>query len=422
MNKLKLPKRFMSAGEDRLPPAVVVGTDITGLTVARALATHGIPVLGIDARRRGHIGYSGAFHWLRCERFYDSGLIELLDKLADTLPRKAALFLTMDEHVKLVGKDGQHLKERYHFDIPEPSGVEVLMNKQRFTEFALQNGWPIPRTHCCESESEVNAAAAALTFPVILKPRLKNLAARRHSPKKTFLCSTPEQLFADYRLIAPWEPEVLVQEWIPGGDSEIYFSFHYFDSDLREISVFEGKKIRQFIPDCGVTASAVGVETPRVTPLSREILTRAECSGFCSVEYKRDPRTDQFYIMEPTVGRVDLQLGVAIANNVDLVSRAYFHLIGKPYPRTGKPTHHVKWIRAGADFKSARFYVRRGDLSWREYLQSVSGAKRFAVWTPSDRRMMLGFVAVKSVSGLKLPFRAARKLLRMTGLVPRDAR
>ena len=410
---MKLPKRFVSASADSLPVAVVVGTNVTGLTVARALARNGVRVLGIDEQRRGYLGFSGAFHWVRCDSFYDPGLIEFLDELARDLPQKAALFLTMDEHVKLVGQYGQHLKESYFFDIPDPEGVEVLMNKQRFAEFASANGWPIPRTYACETEADVRAAANELTFPVIMKPRMKTLAARMHSPKKTFLCESAEHLLADYRVIAQWEPEVVVQEWIPGGDGEIYFSFHYFDSQGKEVAVFEGKKIRQYIPDCGVTASAVGVETARVIPLSREILTRVNCSGFCSVEYKRDPRTDKFYIMEPTVGRVDLQLGVALANGVDIVSRAYFHLIGRPYPRSEKQTHHVKWIRAKADFKSARFYVRRGDLSWSKYLQSISGAKRFAVWTPSDYPMMLGFLAVTATGALKLPFRAARKLLRI---------
>jgi D-aspartate ligase len=415
---MKLPKRFVSTTADSLPPAVVVGIDVTGLTVARALARNGVPVLGIDKRRRGYVGFSGAFHWVPCDSFYDRGLIELLDELAEILPRKAALFLTMDEHVKLVAQHGQHLKQSYFFDIPDPAGVEVLMNKQRFAEFASANGWPIPQTHSCEAEADVKAAADKLTFPVIMKPRMKTFAARMHSPKKTFLCATAEHLLADYRVIAQWEQEVVVQEWIPGGDGEIYFSFHYFNSQGEEVTAFEGKKIRQYIPDCGVTASAVGVEAPRVTTLSREILTRAKCSGFCSVEYKRDPRTDKFYIMEPTVGRVDLQLGVALANGVDIVSHAYFHLVGRPYPRSEKPTHHVKWIRAKADFKSARFYVRRGDLSWGDYLRSVSGAKRFAVWAPSDYRMMLGFLAVTAAKGMKLPFRAVRKLLRAVRPVP----
>ena len=70
--------------------------------------------------------------------------------------------------------------------------------------------------------------------------------------------------------------------------------------------------------------------TPQVSALSRRILGDVGCRGFCSVEYKRDPRTGNFYIIEPTVGRVDLQLGVAIANGVDIVSRAYFHLIRRP--------------------------------------------------------------------------------------------
>src|SRR5690606_28432494 len=107
-----------------------------------------------------------------------------------------------------------------------------------------------------------------------------NLESRTHAPKKAYLCHSAEELLADYAVFARWEPEVLVQEWIPGGDGDIHFSFHYFDSAGHEVTSFEGRKIRQFIPECGVTASAVGVPTSEVSDISRRILGDVACRGF----------------------------------------------------------------------------------------------------------------------------------------------
>ena len=410
LNALGLSNQFLKRLEtsDR-PPAVVIGTGTTGLAIARALSGHGVPVIGLDDRRTSYTSYSGAWEFLQYDRLYEVEVVEFLSQLASVLPRKPALFCSGDEHVSLLSRHGRSLEDKYFYELPDPDDVEVLMNKHLFSEVATRKGWPIPKTYYCESMDELQRILPDIELPVILKPHIKNRQTRTFSPQKSFRCASREELIASYTLLSQWEREVVIQQWIPGGDDEIYFSFHYFDSDLNELINFEGKKIRQHIPECGSTSCAVGVKTPRVTDVSRQILTEMKSVGFCSVEYKRDPRTDKLYIMEPTVGRVNLQVGVAIANGVDIVSRAYFHLIGEPYPALASRTHHVKWVLIPQDLQSARFYVRRGDLTWKEYFKSLSGPKVFAPLQRSDYRLLYAF-------GKEWTGRAARLLRRKVGV------
>ena len=398
-----------------LPPAVVIGTDITGLTEARALAAHGVPVLGIDETFRRYTSFSSALTLVLCKDFHGDGLLELLTEIAATLPERPALFLSMDEHVKLVAHRGKAATSGFRFEFPEPAIVDLLMNKQAFSEFALREGWPIPRTFIARTLEALEAHIPGMTFPVILKPQVKNLTFRTHTSQKAFRCPDAAALRRAYSEVAQWEPEVVVQEWVPGGDGEIQFSLHYLAADLREVCSFEGRKVRQWIPECGSTASALGVPNARVVALSREILTRVGCAGFGSVEYKRDPRTDSFYIMEPTVGRVNLQVGVAIANGVDIVSRAYFHLIGRPYQDGRRPTHTRMWMIASADFRSARYYMRRGDLTWRRYLASIARPISFSSWRLGDVGMFRGLARTLVTRG---PGVLARRLRRLFGRAP----
>jgi D-aspartate ligase len=390
--------------------------DVTGLALARPLARLGVPVIGVDRVRRRFAGYSGSYRLLTTDQFdEDEAFVEFLDLLAEDLPRRAALLLSMDHHVLAVGRFGQRLRDRYHFEFPGPDAVELLMNKGRFAEYARVQGWPIPVSHTLETPEELAALLPVLQFPVVLKPQLKNALLRSYSPRKVFRCDGRDQLISAYRLMSQWQPAGVVQEWIPGGDGEIFFSMHYLDESLSEVAGFEGRKIRQHLPQCGSTSSAVAVSEEQVSELTLKILRDTRCVGFGAVEYKRDHRNGSFHIMEPTVGRVDLQVGVAAANKYGFVSRAYFHLIGHPHPADPPSPKRGVWLHFPRDFRTARHEMKRRELTWLGYLRSLWGSREFAVWSWRD----LPLVRAYAWWGLTLPFRAARFFLRRLLVSPR---
>lgn len=373
------------------PAAVVLGTNVTGLAEARALAAHGVPVLGIDEQMRRYTSYSSAWaQVLVTDRFNDAGLIDLLAAVAGECGRRPALFISTDEQVKVVARHGTPLRDLYAFDFPSTETVNLLMSKEAFAERARETGWPIPATLSVHSRAELDAGIGGLRFPVVLKPREKTLALRQHRWQKAYRCPDLAAVQAAYEQIAPWEPEAVIQEWIPGTDADVHYSFHYFTADMEELSSFEGHKIRQWVPEVGSTASSEPVHPPVVSTLSREILQATECRGFCSVEYKRDPRTGTYVITEPTVGRVNLQLGTALANGVDLVGRAYFHVHGLAYPGREVRTYDRKWLILYSDYRSARYYVGKGTLTWGAWLRSLRGPRSFGVWQLSDTGMWIG--------------------------------
>jgi D-aspartate ligase len=399
---------------------VVLGTYVTGLAEARALARHGIPVIGVDERMQRYTSYSSAWTTVVTTPHFESAtLIDVLADLAAQLPQRPTLFISTDEQVKLMSMHGvARLRELYSFDFPARETVDVLMSKEAFASLARTRGWPIPATIAAESREQLLAAVASMRYPMILKPRLKNLASRENTSQKAYRCTDRAALERAYADVSPWEREVIVQEFIPGTDADVHYSFHYFASDMREICAFEGHKIRQWIPEVGSTASSEPVHPPVIIERSREILTSVACCGFCSVEYKHDPRSGEYYITEPTVGRVNLQLGTALANGADLVSRAYFHLNGLAYPGREVRTYDRKWVYLRADLKSARFYVKRGDLTWRTYFESLRGPRSYAVWGRGDFGMAVGvvrdFVA-------RAPGAALRRVKRLLGKKPAAA-
>jgi len=375
----------------RRNPAVVIGTNVTGLAEARTLAAFGVPVIGVDQRSRPPTSFSGAFAGLVItEAFESPELIGVLERLAEEIERPIALFISTDEQVKLVADHGPGLARRYRFDFPARDTVHTLMSKEAFSVLAQERGWPIPRTVWAASLDELRQRLEQVRWPVILKPRVKNLAFRSHASQKAYRCADWDALARAYADVEPWEPEVVVQEWISGADADVHFSFHYHTSEMAELCHFFGRKIRQWIPEVGSTAASRPADAPPgLVSLSRDILQAVECRGFGSVEYKRDARTGRFLITEPTVGRVNLQVGTAIANGADLVVAAYCHVMGLAQPATAPPRRPVVWVYGKNDWRSFRYYRARGELTWGEYWRSLRGPRTYAVWTAKDPMMLL---------------------------------
>jgi predicted ATP-grasp superfamily ATP-dependent carboligase len=322
----------------------------------------------------------------------------LLLATANSIGTSSVLIPTHDLFVDLVSRHRDVLAPAFRFALPSPEALTVLRNKTRFAAEALRRGWSVPRSVSIQTHHELERAISELNFPVILKPALGTFTFRTRSALKAKLCQDPPELRAGYAEFSRWEAELIAQEFIPGGDDALEFSLHYHDSKLQELGGFTGRKLRQWPPLCGNTSFAEPADAPDLAAESRRILRELGCVGFGSVEYKRDCRSGRAYLIEPTAGRPDHQIGIALANGVDLVARAYASLTGVRLPEHAPPARPRKWIFLREDFWSALSYRRAGALSLSGYLGSLRGRLRGAMWRPGDWRLypslLRGFLAL----------------------------
>jgi D-aspartate ligase len=367
-----------------MPPAVIVGAGNTALSMARSLRAHGISVTAIDSERSTLASHSRLFDFVQFSGSYSEELVGFLEDRAPRFGTRPALLPSGDEHVAILSRHRERLARSYFLNLPAPDVAEVLLDKELFSQLAARRNYPIPETTYCETADEVDAAAARIRYPAIIKPRIKNRATRTHSPHKAFLCETPADLTAAYATLARWEPEALIQEWIPGGDSQIVFSLHYIDRQGRDLVSFEGRKIRQYLPECGSTSCAVPIEDDDVRALAARILTESNATGYCSVEFKIDPRTNELRIIEPTIGRPNLQVGLSAANGIDIVYAGYCDIVGRPMPAMRRSARPVSWLLLPHDMRSAVFYIRRGSLTWREYFRTLKPPVHVLPWSIRD--------------------------------------
>lgn len=376
-------RRALLSPSDR-PPAVVVGLDnITGLQTARILAARGIPVVGVAANRK-HFGARTNV----CVEVLESPLagdelIATLVGLAERLQGRAVLFPCTDGAVAALS-ERRHELSSYVLPLAPHDVVDLLMDKASFAEYARTAGLPIPHTVVLRSRSDAEDAAGTLPYPAVLKPATKSATWLSHTSAKALRVSGAAELLETYDRVAGWSDVFLVQEWVEGGEDGLFSCNAYFDERGQALVTFVARKMRQWPPGVGTSASGVECRQDDVLEQTRATFSGAGFHGLAYLELKLEAGTGRLLIIEPNVGRPTGRSAIAERGGVELLYSAYCHAVGQPVPRTPQQYVGTKWLDVRRDIQAAVAAHRRGELTARQWAASVRGRKAHAIWSLRD--------------------------------------
>jgi D-aspartate ligase len=389
-------------------PAVVVGLDcITGLQTARILAARGVPVIGVASDPGHFCCRTRAVQEVITADTEGPGLIAALEFLGSQMSRPAVLIPCTDASVLQIARARDRLAGPYRVVLPEADVLLTLQDKIRFVRFAKSIGLPVPATFLLHTRAEAEQAALALTYPCILKPTVRTARWQSHSTAKVYRVGSQDELLALYDRCSAWADELIVQEWIDGGDSELFSCNCYLDRQSIPKVWFVARKLRQWPPRIGVSCLGEECRNDTVRDYALQIFQKSGYQGLAYLEVKRDAKTGQHYLIEANPGRPTGRSAIAEAGGVDLLLTVYRDALGLPLPRTRTQKFTgAKWIFWRQDLRSALYYWRNGELSVSDWLRSLRGPKACAVFSWKD----------------PFPFAwdIASTLMRATG-IPRDA-
>ncbi|MCE5328562.1 MAG: hypothetical protein LLG01_19335 [Planctomycetaceae bacterium] len=377
-------------------PAVVVGLNINGLGVARALGRHGVSVTvaALDARVPEARSRYIRDIWV-CGDFAADLTRVLLEKRS-AFSQPPVLIPVTDQAVRTLAANRSALQQAYRLAMPKADLVEALLDKTAFAALAEKLGQPTPQTFTVHGANEVSAAATRVRYPCVLKPRAKSPAYSQAGGKKAYVLASPRELLQTYGAIgAAAEGGMIIQEYIPGSDELVHFCLQYYDRDSRALASFCGRKIRQWPPHCGGTACCQPLAMEELVERSTAFFQAVGFHGLCSMEFKRDPRDGGFRLIEPTVCRTDWQSGVADLNGVPIAYVAYCDLTGRGVPPLKRNGHRVRWVNFAGDRKSAAYYRQQGQLSLGGWLASLRPPVRGAYLAGDDPMPWLSIMAEK---------------------------
>jgi D-aspartate ligase len=342
-------------GETRVP-AVVVGAPAAGtLGVVRSLSQAGIPVILLDQTTFAPAMHTRHARTVTISRSSGAPLVKDLLALAADITGPAVLFLTSDDAVSTVSEYRAELAASYRFRLPCHDCLTSLADKIRFQQLAEAYGFPVPCSVRIERMTDLSKLGV-LQFPAIVKPTVKTTEYLGRQFARAYKVASREQTEAVCRRLLPTVPGLVVQQWIEGVDSDLYFCLQYRGADGTTVCSFTGRKLSIWPPDVGVTASCTAAPEVQhvLQPLTEAFFERVSFVGMGSIEFKRDARTGQFLMIEPTVGRVDAQEEVATMHGVNIPFAAYLYEIGLEVPAIEQDPVPVIWRDFWADWRSPR--------------------------------------------------------------------
>ena len=363
--------------------ALVIGGNLNGLSIARSLGRHGIPVwvtTPANIRLASCSRYTQrTLPWLTGDGQAQAAyLLELAERYQLD---GWVLFPTSDESAALLSKFHSVLSRRFRVSTPAWDVLRWAYDKRLTYQLAAEQEVDFPLTFYPGQEVSVNVDA--LNFPVILKPATHEIM-NRFTADKAWPAANREELFARYYEAVELLPPdlIVVQELIPGG-GESQFSYAALCCDGEPIASLTARRTRQFPIDFGYSSSFVEtLDLPEIVGPSRRLLAAIRYTGLVEVEYKFDARNGRYKLLDINP-RLWTWATLGTRAGVDFPYLLWQMMKGKPVQRqTGRMG--VRWVRMSTDVPSAIQEILRGRLSVRAYLSSLHRPIEFAVMTLDD--------------------------------------
>jgi predicted ATP-grasp superfamily ATP-dependent carboligase len=369
-------------------PVVVVNCKLGALAIMRSLGEQGISIYGVDADPHAP-GLLSRY----CKKRFLYGLderrpeqfVEQLLRVGEEIGRQSILIPTSDETAVFVTEYAEALSRWFMFPNNSPAVLRELISKKGMYELVGRHGVPTPFTLFPESLADVESSLNKVKFPLMLKGIYGNRLQARNK-KKMVTVHSPNELIEQYKeMEEPGFPNLMLQEYIPGGDDQIFMFNGYFDqtSDCR--IGLTGYKIRQFPVHVGCTSLGECRWNETVAKLTTQFMKAIGYRGVLDIGYRFDARDGQYKVLDinPRVGQA-FRLFVA-EGDMDVVKALYLDLTGQPIPMI-IPREGRRWMIEDFDLISSNDYYQEGTLSFPDWIRSLKGVEEAAWFNKKDLR------------------------------------
>ena len=377
--------------------------------ISRSLGRLGVPVYSVDSTAGTFASFSrycrGKFAWDQAASAAKS--VEFLLRIGKRIGRRSILIATTDASTALVADNAHALKEWFIFPSVESTLVHSLCSKKAMYQLAKKLGIATPEAFFPTSRSDVLQFVQSAMFPVVIKgidgDRLAKCAG-----KKGFIARTQSELLKKYDSIEDSNnPNLMLQEYIPGNDETVCGLEGYFNESSECLFAVTGKKLRQWPAYQGVTTLGICMKNEIIAKITTEFVKKIGYKGILDIGYRYDSRDGLYKLLDanPRIG-CTFRLFVA-EDGMDVARALYLDLTGQPIvpseAREGR-----KWIVEDLDVLSSLRYLLDGRLTLKQWIRSFRDIAETAFFALDDPIPFLAMCLNRGVLVLK---RICRKLI-----------
>ncbi len=365
---------------------IVLSMFDTGLYAVRALCRQGIQVFGLDYDQR-KTGYRSRYGKnILCENpLLSNDIIQNIKRIAENYS-KILLIPASDEFLNYLLINKETIPKNCITIQPAEEVLKMILDKQKQLNYVKSLGFNVP-SFCETSTEKLEEVITNITYPVFIKP------AKIHEWKKIFKnkgikLQSLEEAKKKLPLLITHQQEVLLQEIVPGSVNNNFEASFYYDRAGRFRQKFIIQKIRQWPLEFGSATSTRTVKNKVVEKLSRNLLEAMSWHGFANVEFKFDPRVNEYQFIEINA-RVWQQIGHAEALGINFPTLCYLDCINQlnsqehPYPLNSY------WIDANSDFVAVYNLLKKEPKQIKELFRSYLYANNLGLLSFDDLKPFL---------------------------------
>ena len=362
---------------DTSRPVLLLGGGASTLAAARSLGAAGIPVIasGTDGCRAMKSRYCAGARPISVNADPQVYWRRLLIEAPDPELAGSVILVGCDESLEFVEKNHEALRQYYVIEDFVPELRHAMLDKLKTLELARTAGVPTPNFWPIDTVDDVFAIGREITFPVMVKPLSSYPFIEEFGCKLFIVTDSFDEVVEKVALCHSRGKEVMLVEMIPGPDDLLTSYYTYRSPDGRLLYDYTKSIIRRWPANSGPACFHQSRWLPETAEMGRRLFEGIGWQGSGNVEFKRDTRDGKLKIIEVN-GRLTAGHPLLTRGGAPIDLMIYCYLTGQEVPALGAYAQDLRMWDPLRDFMAYRQLARRGELSFFDWIRSVSAQKK----------------------------------------------